>query len=845
MGVLAGVLPAALLVGVALAYGVGRRRHRVVHELPAPSRDWHDVGPEAVELRRRARRWRLLFLARRVLVIGGGYLAFSGWVSRQALTVSSAGAGGDRLVVAAALLALVGLALTPLCRRYAHPMYSPPRRGRAGRRHSLRGSLVRTGVAAVLSPALLYGVPMGMLLVVLTAMAVTGQFGALGGVVAVCGTAAGLLALRGLASVVRWVDQRGLRYRSPRVNALLAADQRPHVLYLRTFQDDAVEIRAGAVNRRGLVTALSPGRRLPFEEVIAWRFQHYGAVIAGNDPNAAGLATLGAAKLFLSTEPLDRWKYEVEMYARSSRAVLLSAAPVELRPGFRYELEMLGERMPPHPLLLLVPPDRPWTLWRQVAVSARRAVRVVLPKAAPHREPPTVAQRWAAFGEFVERWPVYRGARELNSTGAAHLLLYVPGEGWSAWGAERRTEWTYAVAIMRAMEHLEARCTLPVPPRGFPQPAPSGPPPQPSPYGPPPPPPAPPPWQSAPPPPWQSAPPPPPPPWRPAPAPVPRGQMPATVRWALGLTVAAMVCYLPATVVLAHLVNTAPATEPTVPNDGSTPAADSFGGVLAVELVISFLVWIPVAWRCARGDARARSAATVLFGIVLLCSLMVAGRMAGVAQHVLGLGFLLPALVSVVLLWRPGSAPHFEPRSPARPVPPGAVPGAAVPLPDLGGPERHQATWRELPLTVRAALLLMSAGTLPFTAAGYTVEYRLLHALQAPMPWPQTLDDQVTRTGHAVDALLVVLAGGAALALWAWIVVRCRHGRPSGRVAATVGAGLVTSLALPQVLLSFHDPTLWTCCVLLVPAAAGVLLLWHPRSAARFAPPGDRSRRPV
>ncbi|AUG82121.1 hypothetical protein CFP65_7547 [Kitasatospora sp. MMS16-BH015] len=772
MAVISRVITAALSAGILLFYAGGRYRHRVRY-VPRPAPHWHDVGPEAAELRRRARRWRLVVLTRRGLLIAGGYLAFFFLVTRLR-EPDGDGSGAWYLLVPGSVV--LGLALTPLCRRLAHPMYSPPRGSGARDRHSLSGSLARTGAGLIFYPVLVYLVPV---VAALTAVPVLGLLSGSLDLLGLLAVAVGWLLLLAYARVLRRIDQWALRHRSPQVTAVLAADPRPYFLYLRTFQDDAVELRAGPVNRRGLITALSFRRRLPFEEVVAWRFQHFGPLVAGNDPSAAGLASLGAAKLFLSTFPRDRWKVEIEQYARASRAVVLSAAPVKLGDGFQYELQMIGERMPPHPLVLLVPPDRPWTPWT--------TIRSLLLRRPPQAD---VAERWGEFCCFVNGWPVFQGIYELNPTGAAHVLLYLPDEGWSVWGAAQRTEWTYAVAIMRAMAHAE---------RGYPdrQVSPAIQPTAPH---------------------------------RPA--------TPATVRWAIGLMVSAMLLYLPATVQLAHLVRRSEqlATYP--------QTVDSFAALLAVELTVSFAGWLPITWLCARGSARARSAATVALGIGFLVTLLVIGRIQGAGPRALTVLFLAPALASVVLLWRGESLRYFDPTReppPTAPPPPAAEPPPLAEEPPPGtlpklGPERHRTSWREVPRTVQAAVLLMAAGMAALTLAGYLLTFRLLHAAQAPAASTDDINGQLRQTSSALGAVAVALTAVIALACWVWVATQCRRGHPRGRVAATVTGSLMTVAASLRALLTPADLPLTACCaVLALTALTALLLLWHRGSKRHFA----------
>ena len=68
---------------------------------------------------------------------------------------------------------------------------------------------------------------------------------------------------------------------------LLSQDTRPHVLYLRSFGDDALKLRAATLGRPTLIERLSPSRFDWFEEVLTRQLGVVGPVIAINPPGTS------------------------------------------------------------------------------------------------------------------------------------------------------------------------------------------------------------------------------------------------------------------------------------------------------------------------------------------------------------------------------------------------------------------------------------------------------------------------------------------------------------------------------------------------------------------------------
>jgi hypothetical protein len=211
------------------------------------------------------------------------------------------------------------------------------------------------------------------------------------------------------------LDRLGQRLLAASAREVLERDERPPVLYLRSFDEDRLYLPA-TWSRRGLIARLSPIRRRRFEEVLVTLMDQAGPVVAVSPPGTR-LAPLGAARITLSN---DEWQDQVRQWAGQSQMLVLGATPSEIRDGYRWELELVSQHLPTRPLLLVLAPHR------------RREL---------HRR----------FGLFLrQNWPwVHPLARVPDGILVAG---HVPGVGWRAFGARRRTDATYAVAMKECLD---------------------------------------------------------------------------------------------------------------------------------------------------------------------------------------------------------------------------------------------------------------------------------------------------------------------------------------------------------------------------------------------------------
>jgi hypothetical protein len=172
-------------------------------------------------------------------------------------------------------------------------------------------------------------------------------------------------------------------------------DERPPVLYLRSFADDRVTVRSRHSRRQFWPERLGGPSRERFEEVLAWHLWAYGPVVTIEEPKRrkptiAGNVLdfidrardvydlelpersrrLGAARESLSP---TRWRQNVEDRIASARLIAVTLGHTE---GLAWELACLTRLGLWAKTILIFPPvgdeelDRRWRTFRETAADA-------------------------------------------------------------------------------------------------------------------------------------------------------------------------------------------------------------------------------------------------------------------------------------------------------------------------------------------------------------------------------------------------------------------------------------------------------------------------------------------
>src|SRR6185369_1178699 len=198
---------------------------------------------------------------------------------------------------------------------------------------------------------------------------------------------------------------------------LMLRDPRPPVLYLRSFTDDRLRLRAATLGRPSLVERFTPRRFGRFEEVLVRHLSRYGPVIAVNPPGTR-LAPLRAARETI--EPAN-WQSAVASWMAHSALIVFLAPPSRVTQGLHWELRTVAEHGQLDKALVVVPP-----------VPAEQ-----------------LQARWRALGAACAGlWP-FTVARPLADPRA--LVLAFRHGRWDVATADTRTEWSYAAALDRVL----------------------------------------------------------------------------------------------------------------------------------------------------------------------------------------------------------------------------------------------------------------------------------------------------------------------------------------------------------------------------------------------------------
>jgi hypothetical protein len=236
---------------------------------------------------------------------------------------------------------------------------------------------------------------------------ITGQNLATG----LAGTGLGLLVLGAVIFLV------ARRLGSVDARRLMLRDPRPPVLYLRSFGDDRLKLWTATLGRPSLVERFTLRRFDRFEEVLVRHLSRYGPVIAVNPPGTR-LAPLRAAR-----ETIDSadWQSVVTSRMAQSARIVFLAPPSRVTEGLQWELRAVAEHGQWDKALVVVPP-----------VPAEQ-----------------LQARWRAFGaERAGLWPFTVAGPVADPRG---LVLAFRYGRWNVITADRRTEWSYAAALDRAL----------------------------------------------------------------------------------------------------------------------------------------------------------------------------------------------------------------------------------------------------------------------------------------------------------------------------------------------------------------------------------------------------------
>lgn len=211
----------------------------------------------------------------------------------------------------------------------------------------------------------------------------------------------------------------GGRLLAPTIRQARAADPRPPLLLLRSFDEDGSRILSLVPPRSAVPAWLRPRRQRRFEEVLSQTLAGHGPLIAIAPPGGS-LPSLGAAKESLSN---DQWRDRVDELTAEADTVVFLATPESVNPGLQWELANTARHLGPDRILLVL--------------GSYRA--------------PEVARRWSGFAAAAAAAnPALAGLGALTPTPGAQAIAW-DGERWIQVGARRRSDVTYRLCLDEAL----------------------------------------------------------------------------------------------------------------------------------------------------------------------------------------------------------------------------------------------------------------------------------------------------------------------------------------------------------------------------------------------------------
>jgi hypothetical protein len=233
-----------------------------------------------------------------------------------------------------------------------------------------------------------------------------------------------LAVLAGPVTVAYLLHRLGKRLSQRSLQAVLAADTRPHILYLRGFEEDKLRVTP-SLTRSGFLQWLAPFGRPRFEEVLVRYLSRFGPVIAVSGQQGRALQELGAAKATFSG---GEWQQQVHTWMRDALFVVVAATPIQVRDGLMWELVQLADDER-RPRVLLV--TSPWP---------REQLRA----------------RWRGFLDATAGLPLFAGLAPASFPDGVQVMTWTSDAGWRGYGARRRWDWSYAASLVAGIEDAAA-----------------------------------------------------------------------------------------------------------------------------------------------------------------------------------------------------------------------------------------------------------------------------------------------------------------------------------------------------------------------------------------------------
>jgi hypothetical protein len=218
----------------------------------------------------------------------------------------------------------------------------------------------------------------------------------------------------------------GARLAAASLQEAIDRDARPHVLLLRSFEEDRALVPAEVMAPSILPLGLTPVRQVLLEQVLAQGLASLGPVVAIAPPGVA-LPQLGAAKVSLQH---SEWRDEVARLAGDAIAVVVLATPTSVsREGFGWELELLSG-----------------------TVGHGRLMVVLGPYSEADRD-----LRWNRFCEHAGAVPALADLALVQPPGGVRIAVRSKEHDWELFAGADASDAIYLAAINQAVTLMRPR----------------------------------------------------------------------------------------------------------------------------------------------------------------------------------------------------------------------------------------------------------------------------------------------------------------------------------------------------------------------------------------------------
>ncbi len=217
----------------------------------------------------------------------------------------------------------------------------------------------------------------------------------------------------------------GRRLAAASLSDEVKADTRPHVLLLRSFEEDQSRVVAHLLRPSVLPLGITPVPRVSLEQVLAHGLRSTAPAVAITPPGTS-LPQLGAAKAsFLDSE----WRVAIKELSAEALAIVVQATPSSVtKEGFGWELDLLS-----------------------TVIQHDRLIVVLGPYEESERD-----RRWAQFCRFAQENAAMSELARVQPPHGLRVAARSTERTWELFDGPDADDATYLAALSAATDSFEA-----------------------------------------------------------------------------------------------------------------------------------------------------------------------------------------------------------------------------------------------------------------------------------------------------------------------------------------------------------------------------------------------------